>query len=137
MKLFIMIRRPEKLFSKDSLIINNAPFDTRDERKLLDNIPDFQNITLNFLKHIHLDARLTTFSPIPVSWQPVGTKGHVLVHFQHKDTIWAVRRQLEILKNSLKMKTCTATSARHLSTITCRKNQNPGRTFFWDSPLFF
>ena len=44
-----MIPRLESFFSRDSLIINNAPSDTRDKRKLLENIPDFQNITLNFL----------------------------------------------------------------------------------------
>ena len=64
---------------------------------------------------------LPRFTPIPVSWQPVGTKGHMYVHLDHKDTICAAKKQLEILKNSLNGEICTATSARHLSTIICRK----------------
>ena len=45
----MMIPRPENFFSKDALIINNAPSDTRDRKKVLANIPDFQSITLKFL----------------------------------------------------------------------------------------
>ena len=96
------LRAQERYSSKDSLIINNPPFDPRDEKNLLKNILEFITGTLKVRDVDRYSFKAYHLLPRPYLpdnlMLPIIIK---FVYFNDKDRVFAARKLLKKVKNTI------------------------------------